>query len=261
MTGARNGLWMRAAHAVVLAACVAIPSVLSAQAGNSPLRRASRASLDSLAARYDLAAQSPAYSPVLRTEAQARAAAIRTRLTQGDFQPGDRIELVVEQYPELTDTLAVQGNRTLQLQGIGALPLEGVLRSELEEHVRQAVARIIRDPRLQARAFVRIGLNGAFNAPGYYLVDSDLPLTELMMRGGGPARDAEADEARIDRGNVVVVPPPDFREALRMGATVEQLGLREGDTVVIPDQRSWFSSAREWIFVIPSLIGVLAIFR
>ena len=57
---------------------------------------ATRESLEALYHRYQASAESPAYSEVLRAEAQRLAAGVQQRLENGDFQIGDRIRLAVE---------------------------------------------------------------------------------------------------------------------------------------------------------------------
>ncbi|HKI94211.1 MAG TPA: hypothetical protein VJ992_02860, partial [Gemmatimonadales bacterium] len=84
---------------------------------------ASRDSLEALAQRYEMAARSTAYSGDLRARALANAERVRARLTNGDFQVGDRVLLAVEGEPTLTDTFTVQAGPQIVLPNIGAVPL------------------------------------------------------------------------------------------------------------------------------------------
>ena len=66
----------------------------------------------------------------------AQAAAIRARLTAGDFQPGDRIILTYFSDVIHTDTLIVREGRVVDLLATKTvLSLQGVLRSELKDRL------------------------------------------------------------------------------------------------------------------------------
>src|SRR5438034_6586175 len=62
---------------------------------------------------------------------------IRSRLANGDFQPGDRIFLRVEGEQQLSDTFTVGPGPAVVLPEVGAVPLDGVLRSELQGRLQQ----------------------------------------------------------------------------------------------------------------------------
>ena len=90
-----------------------------------------RQQLEGVLARYEAAAQSPAYSEGLRARARADADSVRARLQGGDLRVGDRLRISVEGQPQLADTAAVvTEGPALVMPGIGSVPLGGVLRSE-----------------------------------------------------------------------------------------------------------------------------------
>lgn len=221
--------------------------------------RASRPALEALLDRYERAAASPAYSHVLRQEAASRQESIRDRLDRGDFRSGDRILVQVEEHVQLSDTFAVEADRSVRLPGVGTVALDGVLRSELADRVQQAVERTIRSPRIQTHSLVRVSVAGEVNAPGFYLIDGDLPLSDLLMRAGGQTREARLQQARIDRADATILGPDAFRAALRSGATIDDIGLRDGDRLIIPQARAWLSVGRDLVYVIPALIGLVTL--
>ncbi len=219
-----------------------------------------REQLSALLERMERAAESPAYSSVLREEARVHAARIRERLDQGDFRPGDRVYIRVEQHAELTDTFAVAADRALTLQGMGAVPLTGVLRSELDQRVLESVATIIRNPRVQTRSLVRLSLTGAVGRPGFHVVDSQALLSDVLMAAGGPSPNAKLDGIRVERNGEMLLASDVVREALNEGRTIDQLGLRDGDRVEIPSRRSdLLDSLRDVFYVIPTALGLLGI--
>ena len=221
--------------------------------------QATREALLALQLRYEQAAASTAYSDSLRAEAAQQGRLIRERLEQGDFPPGSRVAVWVEEQANMTDTFSVTGDRTITVVGVGPISLAGVLRSELQHHIVTAVARVLREPRVRTQSMLTISIDGEVSQPGHYLVLADNPLTEVLMRGGAMTQDARAGGTRVERAGVTIVDADRFQAALRAGTSIDQLGMREGDRIVIPETRSqMFDSLRNWTLAIPVLIGLLS---
>ena len=251
---------MRTAIAAMLAAVAVVRPAAAQESWDAQQARVSRPALETLLARYEAAAESPAYTPVLQAEAREQADLIRRRLAEGDFRPGDRLLIEVEDQDQLTDTFAVASNQEVTLPSVGTVELRGVLRSEVQDRISQAVALFIRDPRVTTRSLVRIQIDGAVSSPGYYLVDSDMPVAELVMLAGGQANEERLTGARVDRGDESIVTPERFQQALRAGATVDHIGLRDGDRLFVPGSRTeWVTTARDIVYIVPAIIGVVAL--
>jgi polysaccharide export outer membrane protein len=193
-----------------------------------------RVDLEDLLRRLEATAASPAYSQSLRDRARAEAVQIRARLADGDFRVGDRITLVVATEATLTDTFDVREGRVLRLPMIGDVPLSGVLRSELEEHLRAAIGRFIKDPEVHARSLIRLSLLGEVARPGYYAVPTDMVLSDALMLAGGPTGSAKLTKIRIERSGAPIMGNEGLQQAIAQGRTIEQLSLRAGDQVVVP---------------------------
>ena len=251
---------MRTAIVAMLAAIAVVRPASGQESWDAQQARVSRPALESLLARYEAAAESPAYTEVLRAEARDQANLIRRRLAEGDFRPGDRLLVDVEGQTQLTDTFAVAANQQVTLPTVGVVELRGVLRSEVQQHIDTAVAQFIRDPRVTTRSLVRIQIDGAVGSPGYYLVDSDMPVAELIMLAGGQANEARLTATRIDRGEETIVSAERFQQALRAGATVDHIGLRDGDRMYVPGSRTdWLTTARDIVYIVPAALGVIAL--
>ena len=67
-------------------------------------------------------------------------AIVQSRLTEGDFQPGDLVALSVIEDETLTDTFTIRAGRTLKLPNIPEMSLQGVLRSELDSVLTARIA-------------------------------------------------------------------------------------------------------------------------
>ena len=203
--------------------------------------RASRPALDSLAQRLDAIALAAASSAGTRAAARLQAAALRARLTAGDFQGGDRIVIVVEGADapgaieqQLSDTFVVGPDREVTLPAIGVVSLRGVLRSELPDYITSQIGRVIRDPVVHVRSLIRISIVGAVVRPGFYAVPFDGLLSDALMVAGGPGPYAKVDDLRIDRFGKPLWQGAQLQRAISEGRTLDELDLRGGDQFVMP---------------------------
>ncbi|UCG85481.1 MAG: SLBB domain-containing protein [Gemmatimonadota bacterium] len=227
----------------------------------------SRAELRSLFERFELAANSAAYSQYLRDQSRFEADLVRLRLEEGDFQVGDRILLRVQGEATLTDTFTVTEGRVLALQDIGQVPLQGVLRSELEQYVTDFLARFIRTPRAQARSLIPVTIVGGVTNPGFYTVPSQLRLDDALMIAGGPTALAQLDRLRIERAGRRIWEGAPLQQAIVDGRTLDQLNIRGGDQIHLPAAGgtigAWESSVRtiSYLLAIPiSLFAIITLF-
>src|SRR5438105_234785 len=127
----------------------------------------SRPTLESLLTRYLDAAQSRDFSSASRDRFRALAEQVRTRLAEGDFHVGDRIALAVEGESTLTNNFPVSSGRQLILPNIGTIPLQGVLRYDLSDYLTSRLRQFLRDPRVRARALIRVERTGAVSKQGF----------------------------------------------------------------------------------------------
>lgn len=197
-----------------------------------------RADLTRLLGELEEVAASPAYGSGIRERARQDMEAVQERLAQGDFRAGDRVVLAVDGRPELSDTLIVEPGPRITIPSLGPVELEGVLRSELRSHLTTELGRYFRDPSVQAESLIRISIQGMVMNPGFYTVPANVLLSDALMAAGGPDRAADLDELRIERSGDVLWEGEILQEMLVAGRTLDQLNLRAGDQVVLPEQRA-----------------------
>ena len=157
--------------------------------------------------------------------------------TAGDFRVGDRIILSVRGDSALSDTFTVYPGRMLKLPTLPEVSLQGVLRAELQDYLTRHIARFVKDPVVEARSLIRLGVLGEADRPGYYFVPTDGLVTDAIMLAGGPSREADATKTTVRRGTTVLWRREQLREAIVEGTTIDQLGLRSGDEIVIGRRR------------------------
>jgi protein involved in polysaccharide export with SLBB domain len=162
---------------------------------------------------------------------------IRERLSSGDFQIGDRVTLSVFGQPELQAlTVPVEGGPLISLPQLGPITLRGVLRSELVAHLTQELSRFIINPQVQATSQIRISIQGAVGAPGFLHAPADMLLSEFIQMAGGPAGNANLEDIRIERINQVLWTGEEIEVVLVQGRTLDQMNLRGGDEVIVPER-------------------------
>ena len=214
------------------------PMVAQAASADGLAPLATRTQLESLAQRREASAQQQRAGSEERRADSLDAARIRRRLQEGDFRAGDQIllELVGGEKP-LDDTLLVRSGGTLVVAELPEISLAGILRSEVQEHLRTTLARYIREPQVRATPLTRLAVLGEVQRPGFYAFAADMPLSEVIMRAGGPTGQANLHKVSVRRGAAVLMNPNDTRDALQRGVTLDQLDLRPGDELAIAQKR------------------------
>lgn len=224
---------IRALIAVALAV-LAVRSA-SAQIPGTQLTQVlvTRAQLDSLLQDYERASQSNIYSSVLRDDFRRKAALVRARLADGDFRPGDRINLEVEGETALIDTFVVQAGRQILLPSVGMIPLTGVLRSELTDFLTTRLRQFLRDPKVRAGALIKVTITGEVGKQGFYTVPVDIPVDAVFALAGGVASTADLRKIRIERRGDVIFDGNQLQDMITEGTTIDAMGIQAGDVFFI----------------------------
>src|SRR5256886_2544707 len=154
--------------------------------------------------------------------------------SQGGFELGDQILLEVEGDTQFTHAFSVGPGPALTLPVIGVIPLKGIQRADVETYLSQQLARYMKNPVVHAKVLVRLGVLGEVEHPGYYAVAAGAVVSDALMAAGGPTKDAKFTAARIERGGKGLYEGNAFQDAFARGMTVEGLGLRTGDRIIVP---------------------------
>jgi protein involved in polysaccharide export with SLBB domain len=242
-----------------LSVCVAAGIALAGLAGQAqtaapPTRNAeaSRAELESMlsAAMHDTASGSEED----RDRARRTVNNLRDRLTNGDFQVGDRVLIYVQGQATLSDTFTVREGQMIHLPNLTDVDLHGVLRSELQGHVYSAVSKYLRDPVVRTGSLVRIAVLGDVQHAGFYALPADLLVSDAIMHAGGLAGSADVGRTTIRRGADVIWQPKDVTVAIRDGETIDQMSLRAGDQIDVGTKKP-----NTLLFLLPIVGGVVGI--
>ena len=211
-------------------------AVVALSAAQAQGRASGYETMQPMATRSDLTALSDRLSRGSASD-RVRASELRARLAEGDFHPGDRIGLVIEGSVTQSDTLPVTSGSKVNLKDIGDISLAGVLRSELQDKMAAAIAKYIKDSRVRATPLVRLSILGPVGKPGFYFMPPDIPLSEAIMRAGGPASTADLNGSKIRRGSAELYDSRNTQSAFDQGLTLDQLSLRDGDAIEVGTQK------------------------
>lgn len=215
--------------------------------GNPDARRAqtTRAELEALLAR-----SGNALDPADRLMLQQR-------LTDGDFQVGDRIALTVLQDPTLTDTFTVKEGRTITLPNIPDISLHGVLRSEVQDYLSAEIGKYLRDPTVEAVAMIRVAILGAVGRPGYYALPAQTLLSDVIMTAGGPTSTADTKKITVRRQSDEILNRDETQAALTYGTTLDRLNIQGGDEIRVGDKSNFLTSAQGLALIITVPLGLI----
>ncbi len=164
--------------------------------------------------------------------------------------PGDILFIVVQAQPNLgssvlSNTSGVQGNRIdgngmIHLPLIGEVEIGGLSISEVKERLALAYSSYIKDPWLvvEVSEFKSqpLYLMGQFRTAGTFYMDRPLTLMQGLAAGGGLLDTANLRSARLIRDKRTM--PVDLLALLDGGDPVQNVWLKAGDTIYVPDDKN-----------------------
>jgi polysaccharide export outer membrane protein len=209
--------------------------------------------------------QMPLPSPVVSVQAERLDPKVLAELVaqeeKGPYRvgPGDSVLVAVYGHPELAMTpyissvggngsqnsrmagLVVDNDGTIQFPLIGPVQVAGKSSAEMHELLKVQLARFVNDPQIIVQVIgtrsIRYHLLGQFNDPGLKFSDRPMCLLEALSLGGSVTLErASLRTAYLVRNGHRL--PIDFRRLVLDGDMSQNIPLRTGDTVVIPDRSS-----------------------
>ncbi|MBD1912802.1 MULTISPECIES: polysaccharide biosynthesis/export family protein [unclassified Leptolyngbya] len=175
---------------------------------------------------------------------------------QPDLEPyilgaGDGIQIDIFDVPEFSGqngqyTVLIDG--TLNLPWVGKVPVQGLNLEQAAQVLSQRYARFINDPLITVTLLtprpLRVGVVGQVNRPGVYTVAANatdtqrFTVTQAIQNAGGITQLANVRGIEVRRPqsngrdeNISI----DLWSFLQTGDLSEDLVLRDGDTLVIPE--------------------------
>lgn len=178
--------------------------------------------------------------------------------------PGDTLLVAVYGHPELSiapyagmggltadrarlSGLVIDNDGTIQFPLIGTVQIAGKTSAELRQFLQQELEAYVKDPKVTVQVVftgsIRYYLLGEFTAPGLKYSDRPLRLLEALSLGGSVQLDkASLRSAYVARKGKRL--PINFYRLIREGDLTQDIRLRSGDVVLVPDN----TNERAYVF-------------
>ncbi len=172
--------------------------------------------------------------------------------------PGDTLLVAVYGHPELSIApfvplggvsaaggrpagLVVDNDGSIQLPLIGSVNVAGKTSDEVRVLLEQGLATYVRDPKVSVQVLfagnIRYYMIGQFTSPGLKYADRPLGLLEALSLGGSvDLAHASLRSAYVSRKGKKL--PVDFRRLILEGDLMQNIRLKTGDVVVVPDRQN-----------------------
>ncbi|MEI9952482.1 MAG: polysaccharide biosynthesis/export family protein [Pseudomonadota bacterium] len=180
--------------------------------------------------------------------------------------PGDALLVAVYGHPELSIApyvgglasnsrlagLIIDNDGSIQFPLIGTVKIAGKTSGELKQYLEQELVVYVKEPKVTVQVVftgsIRYYLLGQFTQPGLKYSDRPIRLLEALSLGGSVALEhASLRTAYVARGKRRL--PIDFRRLVLEGDLRQNIKLRSGDVILVPDKTS------EQAFVFGSAAG------
>lgn len=164
--------------------------------------------------------------------------------------PGDTLYVNVNGRPELSSPRPegntrltgsrVDGQGMIRLPLIGGVDVAGLSVEQAQQRLQEAFADYLRDPWVVVEVSEfrsqPVYLLGQFKNPGTYYLDRPYRLMQGLALGGGMLDAANLRSARLIRGDETLA--VDIFELLNLGRAEQNVWLRAGDTIFVPDDKN-----------------------
>jgi polysaccharide biosynthesis/export protein len=162
---------------------------------------------------------------------------------------GDVLNIVVYARPDLSTSLSasggskgsrVDGNGNIHLPLIGAVKAAGMTVSAIRDTVETSLRKYVQEPSVVVEVAEYhskpIYLMGQFRTPGVYYMDRPMTFLQGISLGNGFDPTANLRGVRLLRDQKIA--PVDVYSLILDGRIEQNIWLRPGDTVFIPDNRT-----------------------
>jgi protein involved in polysaccharide export with SLBB domain len=151
--------------------------------------------------------------------------------------PGDELRIRVWGQVNFQANLRVDRSGEVYLPQVGPVHIAGIPYSQLDTHLRQALARVYRNFDLTADVgqirSIQVYVAGQARRPGVYTVSSLSTMVDALFASGGPSVQGSLRHIELRRGSTVVT-DFDLYNLLIHGDKSKDVKLLPGDVIFIP---------------------------
>lgn len=161
------------------------------------------------------------------------------------LRPGDIVRITVWGHEDLSGQFQVNEEGTLQYPLLGDISIEGLTVSQLRDRLRSGLETLFTAPFVTITPLFRIAVLGEVRTPGLYTVDPTLSVLDIVAMAGGPTSSGNVDKIRLLRGGTET--RVSFEEQMARGRTLQEVGVRSGDEIVVPRR---FFTRSDWVILL-----------
>ncbi len=148
------------------------------------------------------------------------------------LRPGDVLEISVWGREEYSGRFQVDEQGRVHYPVLGEINAAALTVAEFRDTLRTGLSRLFTNPFVTVTPRFRITVLGEVRSPGLYVVDPTLSVLDIVALAGGATPVGNLNNIRLFRsGEEQRV---SFEEASVRGQTIQQIGVRSGDQVMVP---------------------------
>lgn len=146
----------------------------------------------------------------------------------------DAIEIVVP----MDDSSFLNGIYPIDDTGYAFIPIMGPVRiknqtpDSLTRQIRLALDQYMRYPEFQIRPLIRASLQGGFRLPGFFYIEPEYSMWELVAKAGGTTSENGLKKTVWKRNNQVIA--DDIIPYIETEKSLQSIGFRSGDQLYTP---------------------------
>lgn len=164
------------------------------------------------------------------------------------LKAGDKIELSIFGYPEISGSFPIEDDGTVYLPLVGKIKAENLTHSQFREVIQGAYMNFLVEPKIFIKPLHRVTILGKVSIPGTYYISETESITDLIAKAGGLREKADLKRINIIRQGKKY----SIKKFLKRGKTLSDVKLYSGDIITIPKS---FGIERETVYAISSIVS------
>jgi len=153
---------------------------------------------------------------------------------RGEFNPGDAVQITV--YPDTTallnNTFPIDSKGYVFLPILGNVQVSKMSVLELNKFLESNYSQYLRITIVKTRPLIKAGLFGGFTRPGFYYVDKNATLWDVINRGVAVTSNKGLKKMKWQRDGKTV--ESELIPLVQSGRSLQEIGFRSGDQIFTP---------------------------
>ncbi len=167
--------------------------------------------------------------------AQEQGAIFTGGATSYVLNPGDVLRIEVWGRESLTGQFQVDELGNVNYPMLGAISTRGITVAELRDTLRSGLENLFASPFITITPLFRLAVLGEVRNPGLYTIDPTLTVLDVVALAGGPTPNGNLNNTHLIRRKVETAADT-LQQTLR-GQTLQEMGVRSGDRIIVPRKR------------------------